>query len=60
MFTGEKCKLFFNDPKFNSINNWNKDTQESAVGKIFAGQRKLRRSEVAKHTQEEKSMDVSS
>jgi hypothetical protein len=47
MFTAEKSKLFFNDPKFSEIREWNTDSQESAVNKIFAGQRQLRRSKVA-------------
>jgi len=51
MFTAEKCKLFFNDPKFAHIKDWNEDSQEAAVTKIFAGQRKHRRSQVSKNTQ---------
>jgi len=51
MFTAEKCKLFFNDPKFSHIKDWNEDSQEAAVTKIFAGQRKHRRSQVSKNTQ---------
>jgi hypothetical protein len=49
MFTAEKSKLFFNDPKFLSIGEWSADGQEAAVGKIFAGQRQVRRSKVAYH-----------
>lgn len=52
MFTAEKSKLFFNDPKFAEIREWDIDTQESAVNKIFAGQRQLRRSKVAYTTLE--------
>jgi hypothetical protein len=47
MFTAEKSKLFFNDPKFMLISRWNDDSQEEAVNKIFAGQRQLRRSKIA-------------
>jgi hypothetical protein len=47
MFTAEKSKLFFNDPKFQNIAEWNIDSQEATVRKIFAGQRQLRRSKVA-------------
>lgn len=50
MFTAEKSKLFFNDPKFHSIDKWNQDSQEAAVSKIFAGQRQLKRSQVANST----------
>jgi len=49
MFTAEKSKIFFNDPKFLEIIHWDEDTQESAVNKIFAGQRQLRRSKIAYH-----------
>ena len=49
MFTAEKSKLFFNDPKFLNIRHWDEDAQESAVNKIFAGQRQLRRSKIAYH-----------
>jgi hypothetical protein len=49
MFTAEKSKLFFNDPKFLDIRHWDEDAQESAVNKIFAGQRQLRRSKIAYH-----------
>lgn len=49
MFTAEKSKLFFNDPKFLDIRHWEEDAQESAVNKIFAGQRQLRRSKIAYH-----------
>jgi hypothetical protein len=47
MFTAEKSKLFFNDPKFTQISLWDNDSQEQAVSKIFAGQRQLRRSKIA-------------
>lgn len=50
MFTAEKCKLFFNDPKFQSISEWSAEAQEAATAKIFAGQRQVRRSKVAYHT----------
>ena len=50
MFTAEKSKLFFNDPKFREIQGWSEDAQEAAVGKIFAGQRQVRRAKVAYHT----------
>jgi hypothetical protein len=50
MFTAEKSKLFFNDPKFLAISGWSEDAQEAAVGKIFAGQRQVRRSKVAYNT----------
>lgn len=54
MFTAEKSKLFFNDPKFQAIDEWSPDAQEAAVGKIFAGQRQVRRSKVAYHTLQQK------
>ena len=60
MFTAEKSKLFFNDPKFASIKEWGKDEQESAVSKIFAGQRQFRRAEVASSTQQVQLSQVSS
>jgi hypothetical protein len=47
MFTAEKSKLFFNDPKFMLITRWDNDSQEQTVNKIFAGQRQLRRSKIA-------------
>ena len=50
MFTTEKCKLFFNDPKFHHIPQWDPDSQESAINKIFSGQRQLRRSKIVYKT----------
>ena len=50
MFTAEKSRLFFNDPKFQEIEQWSIDSQETTVKKIFAGQRQLRRSKVANGT----------
>ena len=50
MFTIEKSKLFFNDPKFLAIKDWNSNSQEEAVNKIFGGQRQLCRSEVTAST----------
>jgi hypothetical protein len=44
--------LFFNDPKFSEIIEWSKDEQQATVSKIFAGQRQLRRAEVASSTRE--------
>jgi hypothetical protein len=46
MFTVEKIKLFFNDPIFKQINTWVEDSQEEAINKIYAGQKKLRRTKV--------------